>query len=87
MVICRRSELESSMRLEVENKAELRKVQDELARLKSESGKQRIALEEELSKALQDADNHQLRIQQMGESNKALLEQTEGLKRFYGMNL
>ncbi len=69
------------MRLDVEAKAELKKVQDELTRLRSESEKQRMVLEDELSQAHQEVDNHQIKIQQMGESNRSLLEQIEGLKR------
>lgn len=69
------------MRLDAETKAELRKVQDEFLRLKTESEKQRTALESELAKTHQEVDKHQLNLQHMGESNKLLLEQIEGLKR------
>lgn len=53
----------------------------ELAKFKTDSEAQKKSLENELSKAKREVEDHQTKITQMGESSKTLLEQIENLKK------
>jgi len=80
VLFCRSVE-DSNLKLDNDMRVELKKVQEELAKVKSERELEKMKLEDELERAREDLDSQGKKMVNLGESNKSFLDQIENLKK------
>ena len=70
--------------MDEESKAEVRRLHDEITKMKHEEAKQSKTFEDELNKLKVEVDSREHRVNQLNESNKTLLSHIEKFKRDIG---